>query len=185
MEKDGLEEISWDIINDLADLRKHQDCLLKLLTNKESYIRKRIIDQNLAFLNSRLDTYLEKLGLPHKVKFNNDLSVDITELGRDLDFDNLSRGERNRLILGLSWSFRDVHETMHDQLDFLSVDELIDSGMDGSGVESAMSALKSLHEDRGKNIFVISHRDELIEQADATIHVVKEDGFTRFEKRTD
>ena len=41
------------------------------------------------------------MGLPHSVKFMNDLSVEIQELGRDLDFDNLSRGERNRLILSL------------------------------------------------------------------------------------
>jgi len=36
--------------------------------------------------------------------FRNDLQVEITELGRELDFDNLSRGERNRLILGLSFA---------------------------------------------------------------------------------
>ena len=183
LERDGLQEVSWDEINELEALRRHQDYLLKLLTNKDSFIRKRIIDQNLAFLNSRLESHLAKLGLPHRVTFNSDLSVDISELGRDLDFDNLSRGERNRLILGLSWSFRDVHESMHEPLDFMSVDELVDSGMDTSGVECAMESLKSLHAERGKNIIVISHRDELMDRADATIHVVKEDGFTRFESR--
>ena len=93
----GLQEINWHKINDLNSLKEHQEFLLKLLTNKDSFIRKKIIDQNLAYLNTRLKYYLQKLGLPHYVRFLNDMSVEITEHGRDLDFDNLSRGERNRL----------------------------------------------------------------------------------------
>ena len=102
LQESGIQEVSWDRINDLNILRDHQDFLMKLLTNKDSFIRKRIIEQNLSYLNTRLGYYLTKLGLPHEVQFQPDLTVEITELGRELDFDNLSRGERNRLILGLS-----------------------------------------------------------------------------------
>jgi hypothetical protein len=82
------------------------------LTSKDSFVRKKIIDQNLSYLNSRLTHYLDRMGLPHTVKFMNDLSVNIEELGRELDFDNLSRGERTRLILSMSWAFRDVFESL-------------------------------------------------------------------------
>jgi len=109
--------------------------LLKLLTNKDSFIRKRIIDQNLSYLNARLSQYLDRIGLPHTVKFLNDLTVSIEELGRELDFDNLSRGERNRLILSLSWAFRDVWESLYQPINLLFIDEVIDTGMDSSGVE--------------------------------------------------
>jgi DNA repair exonuclease SbcCD ATPase subunit len=176
----GLQQISWDAINNLHSLREHQDFLLKLLTNKDSFIRKRIIEQNLQYLNSRLNYYLTKLGLPHEVVFQSDLNVEITELGRELDFDNLSRGERNRLILGLSWAFRDVHESMNTPIDFMAIDELIDSGMDSNGVESALTVLKKMHRDRNKNIFLISHREELIGRVNNTLYVVKENGFTGF-----
>jgi len=98
METQALEEINYDMMNELSKVKDHQDFLLKLLTNKDSFIRKRIIDQNLSYLNSRLSQYLDRIGLPHTVKFLNDLTVSIEELGRELDFDNLSRGERNRLI---------------------------------------------------------------------------------------
>jgi hypothetical protein len=108
METHAVEEIDYDVMNELAVVKDHQDFLLKLLTNKDSFIRKRIIDQNLSYLNARLSQYLDTIGLPHTVKFLNDLTVSIEELGRELDFDNLSRGERNRLILSLSWAFRDV-----------------------------------------------------------------------------
>ncbi len=99
MEETGIEDVKYDTLNELTRVKEHQEFLLKLLTSKDSFIRKRIIDQNLAFLNKRLAFYLERIGLPHTVIFQNDLTVLITELGRELDFDNLSRGERNRLII--------------------------------------------------------------------------------------
>ena len=100
--------------------------MLKLLTNKDSFIRKKIIDQNLSYLNTRLSHYLVKTGLPHEVMFKSDLEVEITQYGRDFDFDNLSRGERTRLILSLSWAFRDVYESINDKINLLFIDELID-----------------------------------------------------------
>lgn len=181
LENTALQEIDWTSVNDLTLMKEHQEFLLKLLTNKDSFIRKKIIDQNLAYLNNRLTYYLDKLGLPHLVTFQNDLSVEITQLGQDLDFDNLSRGERNRLILGLSWAFRDVWESLYQQINLLFIDELIDSGMDANGVENSLSILKKMGRERDKNIFLISHKDELIGRVNNVLKVIKENGFTNYE----
>ena len=176
----AMQDITWDRVNELNSLKEHQEFLLKLLTSKDSFIRKKIIDQNLAYLNNRLTFYLDKMGLPHQVSFLNDLNVEITQLGQDLDFDNLSRGERNRLILGLSWAFRDVWESLYQGINLLFVDELIDNGLDASGVESALSVLKKMARERKKNIFLISHKDELIGRVNNVLRVVKENGFTSY-----
>jgi DNA repair exonuclease SbcCD ATPase subunit len=176
----ALQEISWDLVNDLTTMKDHQEFLLKLLTNKDSFIRKKIIDQNLSYLNNRLTHYLDALGLPHTVTFQNDLSVEITQLGQDLDFDNLSRGERTRLILALSLSFRDVWESLYQQVSLLFVDELIDNGLDASGVEGALATLKKISRERKKNVFLISHKDELIGRVNNVLKVVKENGFTSY-----
>jgi DNA repair exonuclease SbcCD ATPase subunit len=176
----AMQDISWDHVNELNTLKNHQEFLLKLLTSKDSFIRKKIIDQNLAYLNNRLTYYLDKMGLPHTVVFQNDLSVIITQLGQDLDFDNLSRGERNRLILGLSWSFRDVWESLYQAINLLFVDELVDNGLDASGVEGALAVLKKMARERKKNIFLISHKDELIGRVNNVLKVIKENGFTNY-----
>ena len=180
LNNEGIREVSWNSINDLNVLRDHQDFLMKLLTNKDSFIRKRIIEQNLSYLNTRLGYYLTKLGLPHEVQFQPDLTVEITELGRELDFDNLSRGERNRLILGLSFAFRDVWESLYQNINLLFIDELIDSGMDTAGVENSLSILKKMAREREKNIYLISHKDELIGRVNHVLRVVKENGFTSY-----
>jgi DNA repair exonuclease SbcCD ATPase subunit len=185
LQTSGLQEVSFDIMNELTHLQEHQDFLHKLLTSKDSFIRKKIIDQNIAYLNHRLAYYLDKLGLPHDVKFASDLGVEITEYGRDLDFDNLSRGERNRLILGLSWAFRDMYESLNRPMNLMCVDELIDSGMDSMGVENALGVLKKMHREQGKNIMLISHKEELVGRVNNVLTVIKEGGFTAYNTDTE
>ena len=181
LEQTAIQEVNWDTVNDLNSTKDHMDFLYKLLTNKDSFIRKKIIDQNLAYLNNRLTYYLDKLGLPHTVVFKNDLTVEITQLGQDLDFDNLSRGERNRLILGMSWAFRDVWESLYQNINLLFIDELVDSGMDANGVENSMSVLKKMGRERQKNIYLISHKEELASRVTNVLKVVKENGFTSYD----
>lgn len=180
LENSAIQEIVWDEVNTLSKLKDHQEFLHKLLTNKDSFVRKKIIDQNLAYLNKRLNYYIDKLGLPHSVVFQNDLTVEITQLGQDLDFDNLSRGERNRLILSLSFAFRDVWESLYQNINVLFIDEVMDSGMDAAGVESGLAVLKKMARDRNKNIYLISHKDELIGRVSNVLRVTKEGGFTSY-----
>jgi DNA repair exonuclease SbcCD ATPase subunit len=180
MQQQALQEVSYDILNELTRLQEHQDFLLKLLTNKDSFIRKKIIEQNLSYLNQRLTHYLDRIGLPHQVIFQNDLTVEITELGRDLDFDNLSRGERNRLILSMSWAFRDVWESLYHPINVLFIDELVDSGMDTQGVENSLALLKKMSRERHKSIWLVSHRDELAGRVENILKVIKENGFTSY-----
>ena len=180
MQDTAIVELNYNTLNELVRVKEHQEFLQKLLTSKDSFIRKRIIDQNLAFLNKRLAYYLERIGLPHAVIFQNDLTVEITELGRDLDFDNLSRGERNRLILSMSWAFRDVWENLYQPINLLFIDELVDSGMDASGVENSLAILKKISRERKKSVWLVSHKDELAGRVNNILTVTKENGFTSY-----
>ena len=178
--KSAVQKLDYTKVNELEDLYRHQEFLYKLLTAKDSFLRTKIIEQNLTYLNQRLALYLNKVKLPHTVEFQPDLTVQIEELGRELDFDNLSRGERNRLILSLSWAFRDVWEGLYQQINLLFIDELVDAGMDTSGVESSMAVLKDMARTQNKNIFLISHKDELVSRVDSVLKVMKENGFTSY-----
>ena len=180
MQGQALQVVSYDALNELTRVQDHQDFLLKLLTSKDSFVRKKIIDQNLSYLNARLTHYLDRIGLPHTVKFQNDLTVSIEELGRELDFDNLSRGERNRLILSMSWAFRDVWESLYSPINLLFIDELIDNGLDTQGVENALALLKKMSRERHKSIWLVSHRDELAGRVENILKVIKENGFTSY-----
>jgi DNA repair exonuclease SbcCD ATPase subunit len=176
----AIQEVSYDYLNTLSKLKDHQEFLLKLLTSRESFIRKKIIDQNLSHLNSSLSDYLTQLNLQHRVTFTNDLSVDITKLGKEYDYDQLSSGQAKRLILALSWAFRDVWESTNQNINLLMIDELIDSGLDTNGTDAALELLRQMAREKQKNIFLISHKEGLEEKVDDVLHVQMENSFTSF-----
>jgi DNA repair exonuclease SbcCD ATPase subunit len=180
MENQAIQEVSFDNINKFTRMLDHQKFLLDLLTSKDSFVRKKIIDQNLNYLNSRLTYYLDKIGLPHQVVFKNDLQVEITELGREMDFFNLSRGEMNRVILSLSWAFRDVYESLYSPINIMFIDELLDNGLDTAGVENSLAILKDMARRRKKSIWLVSHREELSNRVPNVLKVIKEGGFTTY-----
>jgi len=57
--------------------------------------------------------------------------------------------------------------------------------MDPSGTENALSVLKKIGRERNKNIFLISHKEELIGRVNNILKVVKENGFTSYETDVD
>lgn len=178
LQEKGLQDVDYTELNELTKLKEHQDFLVKLLTSNQSFIRKEIIDKNLGYLNKRLEFYLSAVGLPHQVEFQNDLDVHISEYGRELDFDNLSRGERTRLILALSWAFRDVYESLNGRINLLFVDELLDNGLDTSGAENGLRILKEMNRRMKRDVFLITHREEMHGRVDSIIKVLKKNGFS-------
>lgn len=185
IEENNFQEINYDALNTLTRVKEHQELLLRILTDKNSWVRKQIIEQNLGYLNHRLDDYLHKLGLPHKVRFLSDLSVEILKQGQNFDFDNLSTGEGTRLVLALSWAFRDIFETLNFPINLMFIDELVDAGMDASGAESSLAVLKYTTREFGKNIFLISHKEEFIARVSNVLIVQKEAGFTTYNYESD
>lgn len=181
LQTNSLQPVDYDEYNKLVKLADHQDYLAKLLMNKDSFVRRRIIDQNISFLNNRLQYWIEKSGSLHTVEFLNDLSVDIDLNGQSYDFKQLSRGERTRVIIALNLAFRDTYESLFQGINLLLVDELLDNGLDTGGIESSWHMLQDLSAVRGKNIFVVSHREELIGRANSILRVVKEDSFSTIE----
>ena len=170
--------LDYESINEYNLRLKHEAFLYKLLTAKDSFIRKKIVDQNLVTLNSRMNHYLDKIGLPHEVAFKPDLTVEVNLLGRDLDFPQLSRGEMNRVIFSTFLSFRDVYESLNGPFNLLMIDELLDFGLDDAGAEAALLVLQSMARDRKKNVYLISHKESLIGKADRIMLVRKENNFT-------
>jgi len=181
MEEKAIQVIDFENINKLVKHGDHLKFLHDLLTNKDSFIRKKIIEQNLTYLNSRLSYYLEQMGLPHEVEFKNDLTVEITELGREMDYWNFSRGEMGRVILSLSWAFRDVWESLYYPINLMCVDELLDNGTDGASVENSLKVLKEMNRNRNKSIWLISHKDELTSRVSSVLKVIKSSGFTSYQ----
>lgn len=170
---ESLKKSSEDDLN-------HLDFLVKLLTNKDSFVRKKIVEQNLAYLNLKIKNYLQMMGSLHVVIFNPDLSFDITKFGESFDFAGLSRGEKTSVILALNFAFRDLYELINEPINVMFVDELIDNGLDKYSASNVISILQKYSE-QNKNIFVVSHRKDIQARMNRILTVVMELGFSEIQ----
>jgi len=173
-----LEKIDIEELNSIAKLIKHQKFLRNLLTKKDSFIRKALLEKNIGYLNSKLKVYLLELGLPHVVEFTHELSANITLLGRSLNFGSLSHGQQARVNFALSLAFRDVLEKLHERINVCLFDEVLDVGLDTVGVESAAKIIKKKAREEKLSLYVISHRDEIDRAFETIMTVQMEDGFS-------
>jgi DNA repair exonuclease SbcCD ATPase subunit len=169
-------------LNDLDVELRHQEFLLKLLTKKDSFVRKNLLDRSLPFLNKRLMIYLEKLGLPHRVEFQPDMSAKISQFGTELDFSSLSSGQRARVNLALAFAFRDVLQARHGKISFCMLDECLDTGLGNVGVQLAAKMINEIATEDGMSMFIISHRDEIASMFKNQMVVELENGFSRIDQ---
>jgi ABC-type multidrug transport system ATPase subunit len=147
-------------VNHLKSTLSHQKFLIQLLTQKDSFIRKKLLNANLKYLNSRLQKYLADLELPYLVEFNANMTADIKYLGRKLTFTNLSNGQRSRVNIALTLAFRDVRQKMSNSINVCLFDEALDIGLDSAGMLAAISMLKRKAFEDGVTIYIVTHRDE-------------------------
>ena len=134
-----------------------------------------------SFLNKVFQKYIDGLSLPHQVVFDPNLTFSITDKGREISFNNLSRGEQNRVTFALNLAFRDLYENLVRPVNCLFVDEILDFGMDTVGAKDGVEILKLQARDLNKAVYLVTHKEELMEHADKTILVKKENGFTTYE----
>lgn len=173
-----LDEIDYTDLNALTQLIDHQKFLMKLLTKRDSFVRKALLTKNLPYLNIRLAENLTQLGLTHKVEFTHELTAMITQFGRELDFGNLSNGQQARVNIALNFAFRDVLQAMHSPINICLLDEVIDVGLDGVGVQAAARMIRQKTKDDKLTMFIISHREEIDGMFDRTLTVQMSEGFS-------
>ena len=169
-------------IEELEHKILHCDFLIKLLTKKDSYLRKALMDKYLPMLNKRLHHYLTLMALPHKVVFNSDLTTGISQFGQSIPYGNLSAGQRARINIALSLSFRDVLQSKHNFINLFILDECLDVGLSNVGVRKTVKAIKEVAKTNKLSMFVISHRDEAKESFPEKLEIELRNGFSSIKK---
>lgn len=177
-----IEKVNTTVVDELYAELEHQEFLLKLLTKKDSFVRKALLNKNIPFLNSRLAHYLDAMGLNHKVLFTEEMGAKITQFGTEYSFENLSAGQKARINLALSFAFRDVLQARFSKINFCILDECLDVGLGNVGVQLAAKMIKSVAVNDKLSMFVISHRDEIASMFDSKLEVELRDGFSSIKK---
>lgn len=166
-------------INLLNEEITHQKFLYKILTKKDSFVRKALLDKNIPYLNKQLSFYLNELGLPFAVEFTHEMTANITSFGNEISFANMSAGQKSRINLALSFAFRDVLQNLNDKINVCIMDEVLDVGLDIEGVQIATTMLKNRALSEGLSMFVVSHKSDEIDIFDKRMIIEMDQGFSK------
>lgn len=169
-------------IEELRDEIEHSEFLYKLFTKKDSFIRKALLNKNLPYLNGRLKHYLSKTGLTYKVVITEDMSAAISSYNTQIDYNNLSKGQKARIDLATSFALRDVLQTRHQKVNLCILDEYLDSGLSGVGVDYAIKMLKEIVKEEKISMFIISHNERLAPNFDSKVEIELNNKFSNIVK---
>jgi DNA repair exonuclease SbcCD ATPase subunit len=152
----------------------------KMIVSEEG-VKTIIIDKVLFFLNNRLNFYLDKLNAPCQIEFNETFDCDIKNFnGLDIDYWNMSSGERKRTDAAIIFTFQDLL-SMKSGMDYnLNMyDEWADSSLDEKGFEGFFEILKERSEEKNQCIYIIGHSPNLMKyDINNIIFLQKKDGVT-------
>ena len=167
-------------LRQLIDEKSYYEVASGLL--KDTGIKTKIIKQYLPIINKLVNKYLASLDF--FVNFNLDESFKETIKSRhrdDFTYNNFSEGEKQRIDMALMLTWRAVAKLKNSSnTNLLILDEVFDSSLDTNGTEELM---KILHMLEGVNLFVISHKgDILIDKFANVIRFEKVNNFSRIMK---
>lgn len=145
---------------------------------KDTGIKTKIIRQYLPIINTLVNKFLASMDF--FVNFNLDETFKETIKSRyrdDFSYASFSEGEKQRIDMALMLTWRAVAKLKNSaNTNLLILDEIFDSSMDTTGAEELMKILHSLD---GANVFVISHRGDILQDKfRSVIRFAKQQNFS-------
>jgi DNA repair exonuclease SbcCD ATPase subunit len=161
----------------LLDDRQYIDLAATLL--KDGGIKTKIVKQYLPIINKQINKYLAKLGFFVNFNINENFEETIKSRHRyDFSYQNFSEGEKLRIDLAILLTWRHVAKLKNSvNVNILIFDEILDRAMDSTGIDEFIKIMWEMG-DKGTNIFVISHKDIMIDRFQRTVKFEKVKNFS-------
>ena len=184
---DILIKKSEESIKELSDKIKEYFKELDILDHAKAIVSEEgvktvIISRILTFLNGRLNYYLSTLEAPCSCAFDDTFDVTMKNLeGKEIEYCNLSGGERKRTDCAMIFSFQDLLKLQTGtHYSLFIADELFDSALDEKGLEKVLEILRGKVIKNQEAIYLVSHNKNVSDyDVDNTIYLEKENGITR------
>ena len=157
------------------DERSYQYCQKML---KDDGFKAQMINNYIPNINSLIRKYLDIMDFDVDFRFDNQFNETIKSNYRDtFSYANFSEGEKMRIDLCLLFAFREVAKQKNSTTtNLLIFDEIGDSSLDEDGFAAFMKIIKS--ESKDQNIFVISHKQEMMDNFVNVLQFTKKNMFT-------
>ena len=151
---------------------------------KDTGIKTRIIKRYLPVMNKLINQYLQQMDF--FVNFTLSESFEETIKSRyrdDFSYSSFSEGEKSRIDIALMLTWRSVAKLKNSvDTNLLILDEIFDSSLDSTGTDELSFILRNFTNDL--NLFIISHREHMVEKFDRVIKFDKVKNFSKMEELT-
>jgi len=146
---------------------------------KDGGIKSKIIKKYIPIINKLIRKYLAILDLPVGFELDETFKETIKSRFRDeFSYGSFSEGEKKRLDLALLFTWRDISKLRNSvNTNLLVMDEIMDGALDTDGVDQLAGIISKSF--KNTNIFVISHRESMLEGFDNVIKFEKVHDFSR------
>lgn len=137
---------------------------------KDTGIKTKIVQQYLPIINTLVNKYLSALDFSVNFVLDEAFNETIKSRYRDeFQYASFSEGEKQRIDMALMLTWRAVAKLKNSMnTNLLILDEVFDSSLDTTGAEELLKILTVLE---GTNVFVISHRGDVLQ--DKFQHVIR------------
>lgn len=179
----------------LTQKEQHEQILFLHKENKDYYniaanllkdtgIKTRIIKRYLPVMNKLINQYLQQMDF--FVNFTLSESFEETIKSRyrdDFSYASFSEGEKSRIDIALMLTWRSVARLKNSvDTNLLILDEIFDSSLDSTGTDELSYILRNFTNDL--NLFIISHREHMVEKFDRVLKFDKVKNFSKMEELT-
>ena len=153
----------------------------KVMLN-DTGIKTKVIKQYLPIMNQLINKYLASMDFFVNFRLDNEFKETIRSRFRDeFSYASFSEGEKMRINLALLFTWRAIAKMKNSiSCNLLLLDEIFDSSLDGSGTDDFLKILNTLE---GENVFIISHKTDMI--ADRFANVMRFEKAGNFTKIVD
>ena len=160
---------------------KQENFYLEICKNllHDTGIKSKIIKQYLPIMNQTIQKYLGVLDFYVNFTLNEQFEETIKSRYRDdFSYASFSEGEKMRIDLALMFTWREIARLKNStNTNLLIMDEVFDSSLDATGTDDFLKILNSLE---SQNIFVISHKgDILFDKFNSIIRFEKQKNFSK------
>jgi len=146
---------------------------------KDGGVKSKIIKKYLPLINQQVNRYLQMMDFYINFTLDEEFNETVqSPIHEDFSYASFSEGEKMRIDLALLFTWREVAGFKNSvNTNFLILDEVFDSSLDGFGTEEFLKIIK--YTIKNANIFVISHKTGLDDKFDNVIKFEKVKGFSR------
>ena len=169
-------ESSYNKITEQKIKERDYDFVYSLL--KDGGVKTKIIKKYLPLINQQINRYLQMMDFYINFTLDEEFNESVkSPIHEDFSYASFSEGEKMRIDLALLFTWREVARFKNStNTNLLIMDEVFDSSLDTFGTDEFMKIIRYVL--KGANIFIISHKTELLDKFSATIKFEKIKGFS-------